>query len=85
MTTKRRQAIDSLRAADAALEAYTGPEGTPESRRLAAAVEVAYVSPQLPDRYRDPRDRRNAHKLRCRCQRPTPDSDGYCTTCGCPA
>lgn len=84
MTTKRRQAVDALGAADRAMAAYTGPEGAAEYERLTAAVEAAYTSPHLPDRYRDPRDRRNAHKLRCECLTPRRDRDGYCLGCGCP-
>lgn len=80
--TKRSDAIRALRGADAALDAYQGPEGAPEGKRLAAAVETAYNNPHLPDRYRDPRDRRNAHKIRCRCAHPTPDADGHCLDCG---
>ena len=83
--TSRSAAIDALRAADKAMDAYTGPEGTPEYKRLAAAVEAAYTNPALPDRHRDPRDRKNAHKLRCKCRTPRTDRDGYCLNCGCPA
>lgn len=81
--TRRRQAIEALRRADDAFATYRGPEGTPEYRSLLAAVEKAYGSPDLPDRHRDPRDRKNAHKLRCRCTRPHADVDGYCLACGC--
>jgi len=84
VATKRRQAIDALAAADKAMAAYTGPEHTAEYKRLHAAIEAAYNSPHLPDRYRDPRDRRNAHKIRCTCQEPHPDQDRYCLDCGCP-
>lgn len=84
MPTKRRQAITDLRAADAAMDAYRGTDGTPECKRLTAAQETAYNNPNLPDRYRDPRDRRNAHKLHCTCRTPRPDSDNYCLACGCP-
>lgn len=83
MTTKRRQAIADLRDADDALAANHDTEETPEYRRLNAAVEAAYTNPHLPDRYRDPRDRRNAHKLRCGCATSKPDGAGYCQTCGC--
>jgi len=81
--TKRGDAIRALREADAAVDAYRGPTGTPEQKRLTNTAEIAYNNPHLPDRYRDPRDRRTAHKLRCNCHRPTPDTDGYCTACGC--
>lgn len=80
---RKRQAIQALQRADDAFAAYQGPEGTTEYQRLHKAVEAAYNNPDLPDRHRDPRDRKNAHKIRCRCTRPRSDADGYCETCGC--
>lgn len=82
--TRRRDAIETLKTAEAALAANRDTEETPEYRRLNAAVETAYTNPDLPDRYRDPRDRKNAHKLRCKCRAPRPHTDGYCLDCGCP-
>lgn len=81
--TKRSAAIRAQKTADDAMDAYTGPHGTPEFRRLYAAVEAAYNDPNLPDSHRDPRDRANAHKLRCKCRTPRPDQDSYCLGCGC--
>jgi hypothetical protein len=69
--------------AEDALAANHDTTETPEYRRLNAAVEAAYINPNLPDRYRDPRDRKDAHKLRCRCTPSEPDADGYCLACGC--
>lgn len=80
----RRNAIRDLKAAEAALAANHDSTETPEYRRLNAAVEAACTNPALPDRYRDPRDRKNAHPLRCECPTPRPDQDSYCLGCGCP-
>lgn len=82
--TRRRDAIQALKTADEALAANHDTEETPEYRRLTAAVIAAEANPALPDRYRDPRDRKNAHKLRCRCTPSEPDAGGYCLDCGCP-
>lgn len=81
--TRRRSAVQALKAAEDALAANRDTTETPEYRRLNAAVETAYTNPHLPDRYRDPRDRRNARKLRCGCTTSKPDADGYCLGCGC--
>lgn len=56
-------AIRDLKQADNALDAHcnANPHITdkdPTWRRLHAAVDKAYNNPDLPDRYRDPRDRR---------------------------
>jgi hypothetical protein len=82
--TRRRDAIQALKTAEEALAANHDTEETPEYRRLNAAVEAAYINPDLPDRYRDPRDRKNAHKLHCKCRAPRLDQDSYCLDCGCP-
>jgi hypothetical protein len=81
--TKRRDAIRALKTADAALAANSDRQETPEYRRLNAAVEAAYINRDLPDRYRDPRDRKDAHKLRCGCRPAQPNGDGWCLACGC--